>query len=66
MNLPPLNHDEDIKQFEAYSEKKEINFEHCTHKDIQFNKEKHELRCKCGVAFTGERLGELYSILTKK
>lgn len=66
MNLPPLNHDEDIKQFEAHSEKKEINFTGCTHKDIQFNKEKHELRCKCGVAFTGERLGELYSALTKK
>lgn len=62
-NLPPINHKEDIEQYGAKSESKEIVFEECSHKDIQFNKDKHELRCKCGIAFTGPRLHELERLL---
>lgn len=63
--LQPINHNDDIKEYQAYSEKKEIVFPHCTHKDIQFLKDRHELVCKCGVAYSGERLNELYETLTK-
>lgn len=62
-NLPPINHKDDIERYEAFFESKTIEFPHCLHKDIQFVKDGHELRCKCGVAFTGERLHELYNVL---
>lgn len=61
--LPPINHKEDVENYNALSESKEIKFESCSHKNIQFNKEKHELRCICGAAFTGERLHELERLL---
>lgn len=63
--LPPINHKEDIQNYQAFSEKKTVEFPHCNHSQIQFSKDKHELRCECGIAFTGERLHELYLALTK-
>lgn len=62
--LAPIDHSEDV-QYHAFSEKKEVSFPSCTHSMIQFDREKHELRCRCGVAFTGPRLAELYDALTK-
>ena len=62
--LPPINHKEN-EAYNAFSQSTPVEFLDCKHSDIKFNKEKHELRCKCGVAFTGERLGELYTLLTK-
>lgn len=62
-NLPPPNFKEDIEKYEAFSESKEVSFQKCSHKNIKFNK--GELRCPCGVGFTGPRLQELYTLLTK-
>lgn len=62
--LPPIDHSQD-KDFQPHQESKEVSFPGCSHKTIQFDKERHELRCKCGVAFTGPRLNELYDVLTR-
>lgn len=61
--LPPINHKDDIENFNAFHEEKDVVFPQCNHKSIQFDKEKHELRCKCGVAFSGPRLHELERLL---
>lgn len=65
-NLPPLDLKEDIEKYQAFHEEKEVVFQGCKHTGITFDKEKHQLRCVCGVAFSGERLGELYTALTKQ
>lgn len=65
MSLPPLDHKEDIEKYEALHEKKEIVFSGCKHPQITFDKDKHELRCICGVAFTGPRLHELERLLSR-
>lgn len=65
-DLPPIDLKEDIEQYQALSESKEINFPRCDHKDIEFVKELHLLKCVCGVAYSGERLSELYETLTKR
>lgn len=63
MTLPPINHEEDIEKFGAHHESKPVEFQGCKHTNIQFNKERHELRCLCGIAFTGPRLHELERLL---
>ncbi len=64
-NLPPLNHKEDVERYEAYEEKKNVDFKGCKHKEVSFFQDKHELRCVCGASWTGARLHELYKALTK-
>lgn len=44
---------------------KEINFKHCKHKQVKYNKEKSALICDCGAGWEGERLDELYNLLVK-
>lgn len=61
--LPPINHDEDIEAYGAHHESKTVEFPQCTHANIQFNRERHELRCVCGIAFSGPRLHELERLL---
>jgi hypothetical protein len=63
--LPPIDHKEDVEEYQAFHESKPVEFKGCSHSQIEFSKDKHELRCKCGAAYTGERLGELYQTLTK-
>ncbi len=63
--LPPINHKDDIEDYKAFSESQDVIFSHCTHKNIFFDSLKHELRCTCGSAWTGERLHELERVLTK-
>lgn len=60
--LPPLNLQEDNEKYKAFSESKKIEFVKCNHKNIKFVN--GELRCSCGVVYTGQRLGELYKLLT--
>lgn len=64
MKLPPLNVKEDVEKFDAFSETKEINFTKCDHKQVKF--EQGRLRCVCGSSWEGERLNELFELLTKK
>lgn len=54
--------------FEAFKEEgqpigksEEINFIQCKHKTIKY--ENGVLRCQCGAAWGGERLGELEKLL---
>ena len=61
--LPPLDLKEEEK-FEALSEKKEVKFVKCPHKDVKFLNDK--LICKCGAVWSGSRLQELFDLLTKK
>lgn len=58
-DLEPIevNHEEG-KSFE-----KKIEFTKCSHSQIKYNRDKGELRCPCGVAFTGSRLSELEKLL---
>lgn len=60
--LPPLELEEDNK-LGAYNETTKVAFRGCKHESIYFDRENHELRCKCGVSYTGPRLGELYNAL---
>lgn len=62
-NLPPIDIKEDIKKYEAHSETTELSFKGCTHKQAQYNREKGEIRCICGSAWSGERLHELAKAL---
>ena len=64
MKLPPLDLKEDVEKYDAFTEKKEINFTKCDHKGVRF--EKGKLICTCGVGWEGERLNELFELLTKK
>lgn len=57
--LPPLNLKEDVEKFEALSEKTEIAFQRCKHKQAEYDKDRGEVRCPCGASWTGARLNEL-------
>lgn len=35
----------------------------CTHKDVQYVKERQELQCKCGSGWGGPNLDSLYKLL---
>lgn len=59
MQLPDLDLKEDVEKLKAKEIKTTIEFPHCTHKDAQLNKDRTELRCKCGLAWFGTRLAEL-------
>lgn len=63
--LPPINHKDDIDSFQAFTEQKEVSFKQHNHKNVYFDDLRHELRCTCGAAWTGERLHELERLLTK-
>lgn len=52
----------EVEEYDAYAEKKEISTAKCSHKNIKFVS--GELRCKCGVAYTGPNLDKLYNLLT--
>jgi hypothetical protein len=64
-DLPPIDVKEEIEKFQAFSESKEVVFSQCLHKSTEYDKEKAELRCNCGAAWSGERLNELKQVLDK-
>lgn len=55
--LPPLPKE----AFDGVKEKTEISFKRCPHKNVTLNRE--ELRCKCGAAWGGPNIVELYTLL---
>lgn len=59
-NLPPIDFQED-KKYEPYEEVTEIKFNKCNHSKAKIVG--NELRCSCGVGFTGSRLDELLKLL---
>lgn len=63
--LPPLNFQEEIEQYDAKHETKEITFPQCPHKDVRL--ENGFLKCKCGVGWDGpaSQLAEIYRLLTQ-
>lgn len=62
--LPPLDFSEDVKEYEAHHEQKEVKFVKCDHRNAKIVN--HELRCPCGAAWTGPGLEDLYRKLTKQ
>lgn len=54
--------EEDVVKYDAVSETREVFGNKCKHKDIKYLN--GELRCKCGAAWSGPRLDELYKLLT--
>lgn len=65
-NLKPISEllAEDIKKYEAFSESKDISFNKCLHKNLTIAN--GELRCKCGISWSGPRLHELEKILLNR
>lgn len=63
--LPDLNFDEEIEKYNAYASKQELTFKRCNHSQLSYDQTKAELRCSCGVAFSGPRLSELAKTLDK-
>lgn len=60
-NLPPLNLDQEVVDYEAYSEKTTLSEKKCNHKEVKFLD--GELKCKCGVAWGGPGLDRLYKAI---
>ena len=57
---------EDIKNHEALSESKEINFKKCPHKYKMLTLKDNEIRCSCGNAWGGSRIHELWEAMKGK
>ena len=51
MDLPPLNFDKEKEDYEAFEDKREVNFPVCKHKDTKIVD--GWLKCKCGSGWTG-------------
>lgn len=62
--LPPIDFSEDVEKYEAKTFTQTLNFTKCKHKQIKY--ENGELRCDCGVAYSGSRLDELYRLLIQQ
>lgn len=52
---------EQVDKYESFQEKKDIKFNKCSHKDVKFVG--NSLKCKCGAAWSGARLADLYELL---
>lgn len=66
MVLPKLDLKEDIEKYDALAEKLDVKFVQCDHKGALINDTRTALVCKCGVAWGGQRLGELKELLDKQ
>lgn len=63
--LAPLHLDEEVEAYDAFSERREINFPVCNHR----NKVKLKdgiLKCQCGAGWRGRGVHELYILLTRQ
>lgn len=61
-NLPPIDLSEEVKKFDAFEEKKEVQFQGCKHKQTLL--ENQQLKCQsCPAVWTGTRLHELQKLL---
>jgi len=49
-NLPPLDFSQEVEEYEAYSESKEVKFIKCPHKNTKIVDGK--LSCTCGAAWS--------------
>lgn len=65
-SLNPIDHTEDKEKYEAREFKTEVKFTPCTHKNTKLNDTRTELRCTCGKAWGGTRLGELKQMLDNR
>lgn len=54
---------EEGKKYEASSEKKELDFNKCKHKDVKIDG--NTLKCSCGAVWQGAGIDKLQKILTK-
>lgn len=62
-DLGPIDTTEEVEKYEAKSFSTKIEWRNCRHRNISYDKQKGELRCTCGVAFSGARLNELEKLL---
>lgn len=53
--------DEQVKVYKAHGEKHDIKLDKCPHKDVKLKG--NTLRCKCGAAWSGARIADLYELL---
>ena len=53
--------EKEVVKYDAYQESRPTNIKKCKHKAVKFMN--GELRCKCGAAWQGPRIAELYKIL---
>lgn len=54
----------EVRVYKAHEERAVLSSKPCQHKDVRF--ENGELRCRCGVAWGGGRLDELYKFLKRR
>lgn len=66
MKLANLDFSEDVKKYDAKEIKADVHFVACNHRNAQINDLRTELRCPCGLAWTGSRLQELKLLLDKR
>lgn len=62
MKLKPIDFTNEKKEFDAYEKVSEVSFRKCNHKKAKLVG--REIRCDCGVGYTGPRIEELYRKLT--
>lgn len=55
--------DEEVKKYEAKEEKREVKFNKCPHKEIEYVN--GSIRCRCGVGWSGANLDKLFYLLTR-
>jgi hypothetical protein len=65
-NLPPLNFKEEVEKYDAFEEKKTVEFLKCPHKHTVIANGR--LKCKCGNAWSGNiaDLIELQKLLIRR
>jgi len=65
-NLPPLDFKEDVEKYDAFEEKKTVEFVKCPHKHTTIIN--GTLKCKCGAGWSGDvtDLIELQKLLIRR
>ena len=59
--IKPLNFKDEVKEYEAFEEKTTLNFNQCKHKNVEIVD--GWLKCKCGAAWTGYGIQDVYKLL---
>ena len=62
--LKNLDFKEEKERYDIHSEKKDVSFKKCSHKDVEYKD--GMLRCPCGASWSGPRLQELFDNLKKR
>lgn len=58
-----IDYSEEKKKYDAFEEIAEIKMKKCDHTGVTIVN--GELRCKCGMVWSGSRIGELYKLFTE-